>query len=321
MKPIVSSAVGLQGTGSLAGSAQVLGKAAMQTSLSQRLRDFVVLSKPRIALMSLLVVAAGYGLGLAEGFVAASLTHALIGIGLVAVASSVLNQVVEVDTDSRMRRTMNRPLPAGRISRVEATVFGVVVGLIGAGWLAAFVNTQTVIAAIATLVLYVGVYTPLKRRSSLATSVGSLPGAMPVVLGWLAAGRPLDVSAFVLFGIMVLWQFPHFLAIAWMYKDDYARAGLRMLPTGPQIPRVTGTVALAYAVALIPVSVAPAMCGLAGRWYLAGALLLSVWYAIASLRFAMVEDHTRARSLLRTSLLYLPGLLALMVWDHFRLLA
>jgi len=289
--------------------------------LSRRIGDFVVLGKPRIAVMSLLVVAAGYFLGLADGYQAAPLLPALGGIGLVAVASSALNQVLERRTDALMRRTSRRPLPAGRLGTWEATLFGVTTATLGLAWLLAATNVPTAVWSAVTLVLYVFVYTPLKRQLPLATTIGAVPGAMPVVLGWLAAGRELDSSAFSLFAIQFLWQFPHFLAIAWIYREDYARAGLKMLPTRHEIPRVTGTMALAYAVALVPLSLLPSWFGLAGRLYLVGALALSLWYLWASLRFALAEDRDTARSLLRTSLVYLPVLLALLVWDHYQLLS
>ena len=289
--------------------------------LSSRLRDFVVLGKPRIAIMSLLVVAAGYFLGLADGYQAAPLWPTLGGIGLVAVASSALNQVLERRTDALMRRTSRRPLPAGRLGCFEATCFGLFTGIAGVAWLLVATNAATAVWSAITLVLYVFVYTPLKRQLPLATSIGAIPGAMPVVLGWLAAGRSLDSSAFALFAIQFLWQFPHFLAIAWIYREDYARAGLKMLPTQREIPRVTGVMSLAYAVALVPISLLPTWFDLSGRLYLVGALGLSLWYVWAALRFALAEDRDTARSLLRTSLVYLPVLLALLVWDHYQLLS
>jgi protoheme IX farnesyltransferase len=289
--------------------------------LTSRLRDFVVLGKPRIAIMSLLVVAAGYFLGLADGYVAAPLWPTLGGIGLVAVASSALNQVLERRTDALMRRTSRRPLPSGRLGLLEATCFGVFTAIGGLAWLAVATNLQTTVWSAVTLVMYVFVYTPLKRQLPLATSLGAIPGAMPVVLGWLAAGRNLDSAAFALFAIQFLWQFPHFLAIAWIYREDYARAGLKMLPTRQEIPRVTGLMAFAYAIALVPISLLPSWFDLAGRLYLVGALALSLWYLWAALRFALTEDRDTARSLLRTSLVYLPVLLALLVWDHYRLLS
>jgi protoheme IX farnesyltransferase len=318
--PPLASTPALAAPGDLALSPGGLA-AGESIPLRSRLKDFVVLGKPRIAIMSLLVVAAGYFLGLADGYQAAPLWPTLGGIGLVAVASSALNQVLERRTDALMRRTSRRPLPSGRLGLLEAACFGVCTAVAGLAWLLAATNLQTTLWTAVTLVMYVFIYTPLKRQLPLATTIGAIPGAMPVVLGWLAAGRSLDSSAFALFAIQFLWQFPHFLAIAWIYREDYARAGLKMLPTRYEIPRVTGVMALAYAVALVPISVLPTWFDLAGRVYLAGALVLSLWYVWSSLQFALSEDRDRARSLLRTSLVYLPVLLVLLVWDHYQLLS
>lgn len=292
-----------------------------RNAFTARLADYVVLSKPRIAVMSLVVVAAGYSLGLGDDWTAAPLGISLLGIGLVAVASSALNQWLERETDAQMQRTADRPLPAGRLAAGEALWLGLVCAVVGLGILDLFVNRLTAIWSAVTLAMYVLLYTPLKRKLPLATAVGAVPGALPPVLGWLAAGRPVDFSAFALFAVLFLWQFPHFLAIAWIYREDYARAGLKMLPTRTPVPRITGTLAFAYSVVLVPISLLPALCGLGGRLYLVGALALSLWYLAASLRFAVAEDRVTARQLLRTSLVYLPALLALLVWDHYRLLS
>jgi protoheme IX farnesyltransferase len=175
--------------------------------------------------------------------------------------------------------------------------------------------------ATATLALYVGIYTPLKRRTSFGTAVGAVPGAMPPVLGWVAAGAPLDGAAFSLFAILFLWQFPHFLAIAWIYRDEYSRAGLKMLPAAGAARYLTGILAVAYALALVPLSLLPAANGLAGNAYLFVALVLSLAYLAVSVRFALRESYPTARALLWTSLIYLPVLLATLVWDHFSLLS
>jgi protoheme IX farnesyltransferase len=220
-----------------------------------------------------------------------------------------------------MQRTLNRPLPSGRLSPAEVLLFGLAAGLLGIAWLAAFVDAITAVLSAVTLVLYVGVYTPLKRRTSFGTAVGAIPGAMPPVLGWAAAGAPLDAGAFSLFAVLFLWQFPHFLAIAWIYRDQYARAGLRMLPARGKTPRVTGLMAVGYAVVLVPLSLFPAACGLAGNTYLVVALVLSIAYLAAAVRFATHESLESARGLLWTSLAYLPALLVTLVWDHFSLLS
>jgi protoheme IX farnesyltransferase len=268
-----------------------------------------------------LSVSAGFALGSTEGFRPLLLANALLGIALVATASSAFNQWLERDSDALMQRTQNRPLPSGRLSPAEVLLFGLAAGVLGIAWLAAFVDAVTAVLATMTLVMYVGVYTPLKRRTSFGTAVGAIPGAMPPVLGWAAAGAPLDAGAFSLFALLFLWQFPHFLAIAWIYRDQYARAGLQMLPARGQTPRVTGLMAVGYAVVLVPLSLFPAACGLAGNTYLVVALVLSCAYLAAAARFARNESMDSARGLLWTSLVYLPALLITLVWDHFSLLA
>lgn len=293
----------------------------LRTTTAMRLADYVLLMKPRISLLVLLTVSAGFALASADAWRPLLLAHALFGIALVATASSAFNQWLERDSDALMQRTQNRPLPSGRLSPAEVLLFGFATGVFGIVWLAAFVDAVTAVLAAVTLVLYVGVYTPLKRRTSFGTAVGAIPGAMPPILGWAAAGAPLDAGAFSLFALLFLWQFPHFLAIAWIYRDQYARAGLVMLPARGQTPRVTGLMAVGYAVVLVPLSLFPAACGLAGNTYLVVALVLSTAYLTAAVRFATHESLRSARGLLWTSLVYLPALLATLVWDHFSLLS
>jgi protoheme IX farnesyltransferase len=293
----------------------------LRPALTVRLADYLTLTKPRISVLVLLTVSAGYALASADRWQGAPLLHALCGIALVAAASSAFNQLLERDSDARMRRTSGRPLPAGRLSVVEVLWFGVLTGVSGVAWLALFVNAATAVLTAITLVLYAGVYTPLKRRTSFCTAVGAIPGALPPVLGWAAAGAPLDAAAFSLFAILFLWQFPHFLAIGWIYRNDYAQAGLKMLPLRGQLPRVAGLMAVGYALVLVPLSLFPSACGLAGDAYLAVALILSLAYLAAAVRFAAGESLSTARQLLWTSLVYLPVLLVALVWDHFSLLA
>jgi protoheme IX farnesyltransferase len=294
---------------------------SVRAVLSARLADYLLLSKPRISLLVLLTVSAGFALGSADRWMALPLVHALFAIALVAAASSALNQLIERESDALMRRTANRPLPSGRLSSGEVLLFAVAAGSLGIAWLALFVNGMTSVLAAMTLVLYAGIYTPLKRRTSFCTAVGAIPGALPPVLGWAASGAPLGVEAFSLFAVLFLWQFPHFLAIGWIYRGDYAQAGLKMLPTRGRLPRVTGLMAVGYALALVPLSLFPAACGLAGNVYLAVALVLSAGYLAAATRFAATESLRTARLLLWTSLVYLPVLLATLVWDHFSLLS
>jgi protoheme IX farnesyltransferase len=283
-----------------------------------RLADYMILIKPRISLLVLLTVAAGFRLGAGELWEGARLLHALLGIALVAAGSSALNQLLERRTDAQMRRTAVRPLPSGRLSAGEVLLFGLGTGAVGVLYLALCVNGLTAWLACGTFLLYVLAYTPLKRFTSLSTAVGAVPGALPPVLGWAAAGGSLDRGALSLFAILFLWQFPHFLAIAWIYRDEYARAGLKMLPLGGRAPRVVGVLAVAYSLALIPLSLQPVACGLAGGGYAAAALLLGAGYLLAAVRFALRESLPTARGLLWASLVYLPVLISCLVWDHCR---
>jgi len=275
--------------------------------------DWLELAKPRITSMVAFTALVGFVSGstgaLAPGLVAA----ALAGTALVAAGASVLNQVMERDTDALMLRTRNRPLPAGRVQPWEAgglgvflTGGGLVVLLWWSGPLAAGV-------ALATWTSYLFAYTPLKRRSPLATLVGAVPGALPPVIGWAAARQSLDGGAFVLFAILFLWQIPHFLAIAWLYRDDYARAGFPMLPVVDREGTFTGRQAVVHSLALLVVSLAPVVAGMAGTVYLAGAFVLGVALTLCALRFASTRDLASARSLFFASVLYLPALSSLLL--------
>jgi protoheme IX farnesyltransferase len=299
----------------------VASPVSMRAATIVRLADYLILTKPRISVLVLLTVSAGYALGSADLWQGQPLLFALFGIALVAAASSAFNQLLERDSDALMPRTINRPLPAGRLSVPQVLLFGLFTGILGIVWLALFVNAATAVLSGITLVLYAGLYTPLKRRTSFCTAVGAIPGALPPVLGWAAAGSPLDSAAFSLFAILFLWQFPHFLAIAWIYRDEYAQAGLRMLPVRGRLPRVTGLMAVGYALALLPLSLFPSACGLAGSAYIGVALVLGAAYLAAAVRFAANESQRSARLLLWTSLIYLPVLLVTLVWDHFSLLS
>jgi heme o synthase len=293
---------------------------ANRAGLSVRIADYLELAKPRIAAMVLLTVTVGYTLGSGGTWTLASLAGALVGIGLVATASGAFNQLIERRTDALMARTANRPLPTGRLQPIEVVAFGLVCGTAGLTLLIAEVNWTTAGLAFLTLALYVAAYTPLKRHTALSTAVGAIPGALPPVLGWTASGAPLGWEAFSLFAVLFLWQFPHFLAIAWLYRDDYRAAGLRMLPGG--IPRrgLTGLSASVYAAVLIPVSFMPGQVALAGGSYRIAALLLGLGYLAAALRFCVHESRASARGLLYCSLIYLPVLLSVLTWDHVRLL-
>jgi heme o synthase len=294
-------------------------------ALRLRLTDYAELVKPRIAAMALLTVLVGYTLG-GGAWNPAAICRTLVGISLVAAASGAFNQLIERRTDARMARTANRPLPAGRLQPAEVALFGGACAAVGLSVLFLTVNATTALLAAVTLLLYVGAYTPLKRYTAVCTAVGALPGALPVVLGWTASGAELGWAAFSLFAILFVWQFPHFLAIAWLYRRDYHAAGLRMLPGGNETAEdrsrsVVGCLACGYAAVLVPVSLLPGELALAGGPYRIAAILLSLGYLAAAVRFVAHESRDTARGLLYSSLVYLPALLGVLTWDHLRLLS
>jgi protoheme IX farnesyltransferase len=273
----------------------------------------VALTKPRIVVMVLVTVATGFILGARGGSHPSTLALTMLGTALVAGGASALNQLLERTRDGLMRRTARRPLPSGRLTPAEAAVFGAAISAVGLAVLAWSANPTAAAVALATLILYVFVYTPLKPLTTLNTAVGAVPGALPPVIGWAAATGRLGAEAWALFLIVFLWQFPHFLAIAWIYRDDYARAGYRMLPAVDPRGRITGRQSAFYALALVPGGLMPTAVGLAGQLYFAGALGLGLFYLAYSVRFwADVSDLT-ARRLLRASFLYLPAVLLLML--------
>ena len=281
--------------------------------------DLVELTKPRIALMVALTAATGFVMaspGALGGMGLALLAHAVAGTALVAAGAGALNQVVEREIDARMRRTANRPIPGGRVDPDLGLLWGVVLAVVGIGWLAAAVNLLTAMLAGLTLAGYVFVYTPMKRLSSLATVVGAVPGAVPPMMGWTAARDALEPGAWVLFGILFLWQLPHFLSIAWMFRRDYADGGLPMLPVTDPDGRRTGRQAVLYAAALVPVALLPSVLGLTGLVYFAGALALSLAFLAAAVLFARARTDAAARRLLLVSVLYLPAILAVMLVDR-----
>ncbi len=289
-------------------------------SLAGRAGDYIEMCRPRIALMTMVTVSTGFVLASPVVIHWGLLAVALTGILQLVAASSILNQVLESRTDARMERTSDRPLVSGRVSRVEATLVGVVLAVSGIGVLWIFINVLTAAAGLATLLLYVVAYTPLKTRSILCTTVGAVPGAMPPVLGWLAAGGATGSGVWCLFALLFTWQFPHFLAIGWMYRRDYEQAGLRMLPSFSDNGRRAGIVAAIYAAAFIPVSTLPSFSGLTGRLYFATALVMSGLYFLFAIRFANNRTTRRGRDLLRISLLVLPLLMLVMVAEFLHLI-
>jgi len=275
--------------------------------------DWLELVKPRITAMVVFTALVGYVTASSGAAWNLLLAAALAGTGLVAAGASVLNQVMERDTDALMLRTRTRPLPAGRIGPGEARAFGVLLTLSGLATLLWLSGPLAAAVAGATWASYLFAYTPLKRRTPLATLVGAVPGALPPVIGWAAARGRLDAGAFILFAILFLWQVPHFLAIAWLYRDDYARAGFPMLPVLDREGTFTSRQAVVHCLALLLVSLAPAVAGLAGQAYLAGAFLLGVALTLFALRLARARDLASARGLFLASVLYLPALSSLLL--------
>ena len=281
------------------------------------LSAYIELTKPRITLMVVLTALVGYFMGSkAGGFSLVHLFHTLLGTAMVAGGASVLNQVVEREADARMVRTQRRAIPCGRISPEQGLFFGSMLGLGGILDIAVFINAATALLAAATFGLYVFVYTPLKRKTSLNTLVGAIPGALPPVGGWAAASGHVPFHAWSLFLIVYLWQIPHFLALAWMLREDYARGGFRMLTMGDTHGVVTGRHIGISALALVPVSLSPVILGLSGTTYFLGAFLLSGAYAAVSVWAAQGLSSMRARWLFLASVIYLPALLAVMLVDR-----
>ncbi|MEM6794733.1 MAG: heme o synthase [Acidobacteriota bacterium] len=278
------------------------------------MRDFSSLTKPRITLMVVLTTLVGY-LVAAPQFDGRILLHVLIGTSLLSTASAIFNQVLERHTDAAMRRTANRPLAAGRMTVATAIALGTAITGAGFAQLYWLVNPLTAWVGLATLVLYVWVYTPMKRRSSLSTLIGAIPGAMPPMMGCTAATGDLGSLAWALFGILFLWQMPHFLAIAWMYREDYDRGGFPLLTAGDSGQRTARQMVL-YAAALLPVSVVPSVLGFSGAAYLAGSVLCGLAFLWFSFEFGRTPDARAARRVLLASVLYLPVVLLLMVVDR-----
>jgi protoheme IX farnesyltransferase len=284
------------------------------------MRDYISLTKPRITWLILMSTGVGYFFGLRGVSLWQihwwALLHTVIGTGLIASGTAALNQWYERDADAKMRRTSQRPIPSGRLNANRALAFGIGLAIAGFVELAWFVNMLSGVLGIATLVSYLFFYTPLKQRSWLSTTVGAFPGAMPPMIGFAAASDTLTAEAWVLFAILFLWQFPHFYAIAWMYREDYARAGIRMLPVVEPDGHSTARQIVVYASLLIPVSLAPGLLGMSGKLYLLGALVLGGWFLYSGVRVASERSILRARSVLLVSVIYLPLLYGLMLLDR-----
>ena len=280
-----------------------------------RVADFVELAKPRLNVLVVATSAAGYYLGAAGALDWTAMAIAVGATALVAGGAAALNQVYERDTDAMMRRTRARPLPDGRVPPREARLFGLAIAALGLGVLLARTNLLAASLAAATLVVYLAIYTPMKRRSSLATLVGAVPGALPPIIGWAASHGSLSLGGATLFAMVFLWQIPHFMAIAWLWRDDYGTAGFPMLPVIEPDGRRTGQQAAIYAAALLPVSIIPSVIGLSGPFYLATAVALGLALLALAVRFARSRNDRSARVLFYASITYLPLIWIAMILD------
>src|SRR5215203_1053257 len=282
----------------------------------EKLAAYVELTKPRIAFMLVLTSAAGFYLGSAQGFNVTLFVNAMVGIALLAFGVATLNQFIERKTDALMDRTARRPLPTNKISPNEALIFGVLLCAAAELYLLFLVNGLTAALGLVVIVGYVLLYTPLKTRTSASTAIGALPGAMPPLMGWTSAADSITLAAWTLFALLFLWQFPHFLAIASMYKEEYAKAGIKMLPSLEKDGKITARQIVLFAVLSVAVSLAPFFIGMAGIYYLSGATVLGIWFLWASIQAARAKTVEKSRTLLLVSVLYLPIIFALMVFNH-----
>ena len=285
-------------------------------SARERVAAYVELTKPRITFLIVLTAAAGFALASPGRIDYRAMLTAMAGIALLSSGIATLNQYMEKDLDALMRRTANRPLPTGKLLPWEALAFGVGLTVLAEIYLAVLVNPLSAVLGLTVISGYLFGYTPLKTRTSLSTFVGAFPGAVPPLIGWASARGTVGVEAWVLFAILFLWQFPHFLAIAWMYREDYTRAGILMLPVVEPDGRVTGQQIVLYTVMLLPVSLLPTLLGTAGKIYFVGAIILGLLFLYFSLRAAFSKSRQAARQLLLASVIYLPLLFILMVLDR-----
>ncbi|MEZ5355909.1 MAG: heme o synthase [Bryobacteraceae bacterium] len=277
---------------------------------------YAELTKPRITWLILMSTAIGFYFGSGPGWSLITLLHTLLGTGLIASGTAALNQWYESDADARMNRTRNRPIPSGRLTRNRALVFAILLSIAGFAELALAVNPLTGWLGLFTLFTYLFVYTPLKQRSPHSTTVGAIPGAMPPLIGFAAAAGHLTAGAWALYAILFVWQFPHFYAIAWMYREDYGRAGIRMLPVVEPEGESTARRILFFLVLLIPVSLVPSLLGMTGSLYLAGAAAMGLYFLASGFQVMKDRSLLRARGVLLASVIYLPVLYGLMLIDR-----
>ncbi len=289
---------------------------AIPTARSRRRAlDFFELTKPRIVVMVLITTFVGFYLGIGAAADYVALFHTLLGTALVAGGTLALNQLMEREADAKMERTKMRPLPEGRVQPEEALIFGAAMTVGGLLYLALLVNALSAVVTCAIVISYLFAYTPLKMKTSLCMFIGAVPGALPPVIGWAAARNSVDLEAWVLFAIMFLWQMPHSLAIGWLYREDYAKAGFQLLPVLDPHGKSTGRQIVSNCLALLAVGLIPTLIGFAGVVYFFSALALGamfLWYGVALARSC---SRDAARRLLFASLVYLPVLLAVMAFD------
>lgn len=289
--------------------------ATLERPGAQLLRDYFDLSKPGIGFYAVITTFTSFWMASSGPMDLWLLAHTLLATALVTAGGGALNQVMEIQADSEMRRTENRPLPSGRVSPDLALAFGVITSIAGVLWLYLSVNGLTALLAILTLIGYLFVYTPLKKTTHLATIIGAFPGAIPILIGWTAVTNSIDARGWVLFGILFLWQIPHFLAIAWMYRNDYARAGFPMLTVVEPEGFQTGYQSVVYLAALIPLSLLPTILGMTGILYFSSALVLGLFFFATGIGIALKRNNPAAKRLLFASIIYLPLLLLLMIID------
>jgi protoheme IX farnesyltransferase len=309
-------------------SATTLPLSGFRSRATSLFRDYAELTKLRVTTLIVMTAWCGYFFGAhksGEPWLTFGLLHALIGIGLVSSGTAALNEVMEHDVDAHMRRTALRPIPAGRMSLLHAILVGSIASIGGSIYLAVFTNPLTGLLTLLTSAIYLVAYTPLKRVSPICTFIGAFPGAMPGVLGWTAARGQLEWGTLVLFGILFIWQFPHFFSIAWLYREDYAKGGIKMLPVVEEDGRSTAWRIIVYSVILIPLSVLPTFMGMAGKIYLVGAIALGFALLFFGIRLAFLklplvspQSKMRARQLLQATVIYLPLLFALMMGNSIK---
>jgi len=286
------------------------------SAVRERVADYVALTKPRLTLLALFTTLAGFCVGAGDPFDVVLLVHVLAGTALLGAGVAALNHYLERRADARMPRTAGRPLPAGRMRPIEAMVFGALLCLAGIVYLNMAANRLTAVLAVLIVAVYLAVYVPLKRKTPWCTLVGAIPGALPPVMGYTAATHTIDAGAVILFAILFLWQMPHFFAIAMIYREDYRAAGMRMLPVVDGDGRRTARQILLTSLGLLVVTLWPTFSGIAGLSYLSAALLLGFIFGAFAFEAAVVYTPVAARRLFLASVLYLPSILAVMVWDR-----